>query len=81
MSDFEISMKAVHDYLDILEKGYFGPRVISMILSDDIATRKNVRVIEAVYQTAKDSLQAGMPRRAFHYALLLENLLKNMQDV
>ena len=49
-----------------------------MILSDNVITRKNVRMIEAVYQTAKDSLQAGMPRRAFHYALLLENLLKNV---
>ncbi|MEE3453142.1 hypothetical protein [Dialister sp.] len=78
MSDFELSMKAVHDYLDFLEKNYLGSRVISMILSDNVITRKNVRMIEAVYQTAKDSLQAGMPRRAFHYALLLENLLKNV---
>lgn len=80
MNDSDLSIAVVQTYLQKIEEEYLqNDQMIAMLLLEDEKQRRDVALAEIFYQTAKDSLLLGMPRRALRYAVLLEQTLWKLQ--
>ena len=82
MNVFDESIAAVQLYMERIEGTYLSnEQVIAMLLTEHASRQKDVALAEILYQTAKDALLLGHPRRSLRYAVLLECELQKLQSV